>query len=409
VGWVVRARAGGVEREPVRRPGRELLHLGAESGVHETEQPLQALVQEGAVASLVGLEAHEFELAQGLEAVAVAVDRRAHRHRAELGAARFHVEEEEQAVEVDEAVLGEVGGEVVVEVEDALALLAAVVDGLVREQLDRAPHAVLQVGGDGEGVLVRVLVELVVQAGVVVARERLAVQQRGGGAQRGLLAAAEDLGQVEAQVLPLAPLAPLGEPDLAAGEHQDPARAVLAAEDALVEDLAPGEVTRARARQLGRVREVGRELLGERRRAERIVGVRGGERRFADPQVGPVAAPDLERDRQGLAVEIRRGGRAGVAEGREQVRVEGLGGVEARGEVAAGVLGVGVGGEPALGETGELVERRAGARARVHLGLPTREERREVALEHGLEVVAGVELLVVDAGVVVGHERGPAS
>ena len=137
-------------------------------------------MDEEAVARLVSVEADELEVAQSLQAVAEPVGVGLHGDDLELGAAGLHVEEEEQPIHPGQAVVLEIGGvALVVEAEDGLLLAgAAVVDGLAGQQLDRAAHAVLEVAGDGVGVLVAGLLERVVQAAAAVGVEGVAVQER---------------------------------------------------------------------------------------------------------------------------------------------------------------------------------------------------------------------------------------
>src|SRR5205823_4636889 len=106
--------------------------------------------------------------------------------------------------------------------EFLVALVPNVPDILIGQQFDRPTQAVLQVAGDGEGVLVRVVIERVVQDRAVVRTEGVPSQQ---GSRRlegvGLLAA-EDLVYVEKQVFTLAPLVPLDQEDEATGQQDDP-------------------------------------------------------------------------------------------------------------------------------------------------------------------------------------------
>ena len=88
--------------------------------------------------------------------------------------------------------------------------------------------------------LVTVLVQAIQQALTVRRQQAVAVQQHRGGLQRGVLAAAEDLVEVEAQQPVVRPLAALDEQDAAEREQQQPARRVVLAEDAARDDVVPG-------------------------------------------------------------------------------------------------------------------------------------------------------------------------
>ena len=195
-----------------------------EATIHDLEQALQAGLDEGAGLRPFGRQRDELQVAQRLEAVAEAVGVRLHRDHAELPAARLDVEEEEQAVQVGQRLGGEAPGKLVVAVELVVADLAKVPDGLVGDQLDGPTSSVLQVRGDGERVLVAVLVERVVQARPVLRRQHVTMQEAGDGLEGPALPAAEDLSEVEAQVPPLAPAVGVEEERLPACKEQHPAR-----------------------------------------------------------------------------------------------------------------------------------------------------------------------------------------
>ena len=111
-----------------------------------------------------------------------------------------------------------------------------------------------------------VLVEVVEEAAALLGDEALAVQKGRGGLERGAIAAAENLVQVEAQQAVAGPLSAFQKKDLAGGKEQYPARRVLLAEDAAGNDVAPGLAEqRIRRRRLavvlGAVRLEGKRIF----------------------------------------------------------------------------------------------------------------------------------------------------
>ena len=72
-------------------------------------------------------------------------------------------------------------------------------DRLVADELDALPQRVLQVLGDPEGMPVAVLIQPVQEALPAGGQQALAVQQGGGGLERGFFAAGKDLIEIEPQ------------------------------------------------------------------------------------------------------------------------------------------------------------------------------------------------------------------
>ena len=131
---------------------------GAEAVADKAEYLLDAVVDVVAVQGVWGGDSHELEVAEVFEAVALAVCLGL-----QGGVAEFRtgldVEQEQQAIHVAEALEAEVLGKPVVQLEDALlAHFAAIPDGLVADEFDAFAQGVLEVTGDGEGVLVAVVV-----------------------------------------------------------------------------------------------------------------------------------------------------------------------------------------------------------------------------------------------------------
>ena len=241
------------------------------------------MVQIVAVAGFVGGEPRHLQVAQVLQSVALAVGVRAHGRVAQLRA-RLDVEQEEQPVHVAQALSAQGTGQGVVQVEQlVVAHFAHVADDLVADQLDRLPKRVLQVLGHGEGVLVAVLVQAVQQAMALPVRgqQAVAVEQDGGRLERGVVPAAQDLGQVEAQHPVVRPLAALHQQRLAERQQQYPARRMVLAEHAAGRDLLPALVQQRRQR--GRLAvELGRMRLER----ERVVALRGNVVGFQHQQLG---------------------------------------------------------------------------------------------------------------------------
>jgi hypothetical protein len=227
-----------VEREEraVQAPEAEAAHVGAgvelrvegellrvPALVHEAEELGEALVEEVALARLGRAERDLLELAQHLEAVAAEVLLALHRQAAQLARLGLGVEEEEQAEEVDQALVGQLArGAIVVEL--ALADGADVVDGLVAEELDRLAGRELQVRAHADRVLVRALDQRVVQGPARLRREQLAGEERDGDAQRGGIATTKERLEIEAEELTPSPARALREDDLLGPDGERPAR-----------------------------------------------------------------------------------------------------------------------------------------------------------------------------------------
>lgn len=118
------------------------------------KQAAQAIAQEGAVSRLFRRQRDELQVAQALKTVAEAERVALHRHDAELAPARLHVEEEEQTVEVGDALPRQLTNVELLVVRLLLLDLQAVADRLVAEQHDRLLRPELQIRGDRECVLV---------------------------------------------------------------------------------------------------------------------------------------------------------------------------------------------------------------------------------------------------------------
>ncbi len=377
-----------------------------EAVADQAEQALHGVVQVVAVQRFLAGQAHQLQVAQVLEAVALAVRLGVDRRVAEVGA-RLGVEEEEQPVQVAQAFpperLGERGVGAVVHL--VLQHVAQVADGLVADQLDRLAQRVLQVLGDGEGVLVAVLVEVVEQARAVGRQQAAAVQQGGGGLQGGVFAAAENLVEVEAQQPVVRPLAALDQQDAAEREHQQPARRVVAAEDAPGDDVVPGLAQQ----RLGR-RRLAVELQRVRLQRERVFPLRLRVVRAEREQrggAGRAAGGAQHRDFDAV-VERVAGRRLVVAERREQPPEPRA----LQGEPPfRAALALEVAAEPHV-VAGQGAQRRVRRRpaARLRRPAPAVHRRAEVAGEDLRQVVVAVELvLVVDAGESRGGRGGHRS
>ena len=102
-------------------------------------------------------------MAQGFEAEALCVRLSVHGNDAEFAATGFDVEEQEEAIEVGDGLAAEFGGEGGIFEGFFFRDVAAVVEGLVADEFDGLLNAVFEVSRDGEGVFMRVIVELVIQ------------------------------------------------------------------------------------------------------------------------------------------------------------------------------------------------------------------------------------------------------
>ena len=262
---------------------------GGEALLHDAEQRRQAVVQVVAVLRVLGVQRRELEVAKALEAVALAVGVRLHRHRAEFFAARLDVEQEQEAIEPGQRIARQRRRKRRVGVE-RLLLLATPMHGLIGEDFERAPNAMLEVARDGKRVLVAVLVERVVKADARVGREHVLVQEPADRFERVGFAAAEELVKREPEQLALQPLVALCQHRLIAGQQQHPARAAardrVGAEQRVVEQFAPrGFGERCLLQRRG-------DLRVRRLTIERVVVVcaRRRERSVDDPEIRAVVA-----------------------------------------------------------------------------------------------------------------------
>ena len=92
---------------------------------------------------------------------------------------------------------------------------------------------------DGEGVLVAVVVQGVVQAHAFGGEEAVAVEEGGSRLQGGRLTPAQDVVENESQQAVVGPLAPFEQQDLAGSEEHHPTCRMLRAEDAARDDVIP--------------------------------------------------------------------------------------------------------------------------------------------------------------------------
>ena len=166
-------------------------------------------------------------VAQGLEAVAGAVLLALQRRVAQLGP-RLDVQHEQQAVEVAEALAGQLAREILAE-HLFMADLAQVPDCLVSEQLHRFAHAEFQILGHREGVLVRVLVERVEERDAIRRAEAVGMQQRRHRPERRRVAPREDLREIEPEQSLLAPLRAIDQSHLVGAVHEHPPRRLIGA------------------------------------------------------------------------------------------------------------------------------------------------------------------------------------
>ena len=100
----------------------------------------------------------------------------------------------------------------------------------------------LEVRRDGEGVLVAVVVQRVVQAHAFGGEEAVAVEEGGRGLQGGRLAPAQDVVENESQQAVVSPLAPFKQQDLAGSEEHHPTCRMLRSEDSARDDVVPGRL-----------------------------------------------------------------------------------------------------------------------------------------------------------------------
>ena len=302
----------------VERTGQNVRVAAVEAVPDQPEQGLYALVDVVAVQGLAAGEAHELQVAQVFQAVALAVRLGVHRGVAELRP-RLDVEQEQQAVHVAQGFLAQLPRELVVEpVHPLLANLAQVPDGLVADELDGFAQRVLEVRGDGEGVSVAVVVQAVEQTHAFVGHQAFAVQKCGSRLQGGRLAPAHDVVEDEAEQAVVGPLAPFEQQDLARREENHPTRGMPLTEDSARDDVAPGLLQngfrwRGLAVVLRPVRPEGEGVLVV---SVRVVGAQYEKLCGALPNSGRVEHGHFVA---GLVVQQVVRGLKVVAEGRQQV------------------------------------------------------------------------------------------
>ena len=209
------------------RAGMGNLWIAAED---QGEELSQGGVKVEAVPGLVPFKRDALHLPQALQAVGGAVGFGVHGGVVQLRPG-LHIEEEEQPVEVPEALQGEAGGvQVALAEEGGLSAGADVVNGLVAQDLHRLPEGVAEVVGDGGGVPSGLCLHSVQQSLSFGGAEALSVEQHRDGLKGGGLPPGEDFVQVEPEGPLLPPLLPVQKQNLAApGEKEPPGR------------LAPGE------------------------------------------------------------------------------------------------------------------------------------------------------------------------
>ena len=253
--------------------------------------------------------------------------------------------------------------------------------------------------------LVAVVVQAVEQALAVRRQQAVAVQQRGGGLQRGILSAAENLVEVEAQQAIVRPLAPLDQQDAAEREHQQPARRMVLTENAAGDDLVPGLAQQ----RLGR-RRLAVELQPMRVELERVFAFRlrvvGAEREQGGG--AGLAARGAEHGHLVAVVELMIGGTPLVAECGEKVPEP----LALQGQpLSAAAFAIEVAAEPHI-LAGQRSQRRVRRLPPLGLGqlAPAIHGRPDVAAEDLRQIVVAVELvLVVDAGEGGGGRGGHGS
>ena len=209
----------------------------------EPEEQADGVVEEIAVALLVGVESDAFEVAEGFEGVAFDVVLAFDREVAELGSG-LQIKDEKEPVEVAQAAAGEflfelLGGCV----EDAFfPNVADVVNGFVAEQLDALADGVLEVLGHGEGVAMGVFVERIEEGEAFRRADGFPVQECGGGAEGAGVFAAEYGLEVEGEIAPLGPFRAVDQAEVTERGKQHPARRFFEGEDMLGDDVLPRRV-----------------------------------------------------------------------------------------------------------------------------------------------------------------------
>jgi hypothetical protein len=234
-----------------------------------------------------------------------------------------------------------------------------------------------------------------VEGDPLIGGEHILVEEAADGAKGIRLAPTEDLIPVKMEVAPFGPLLALAKPGLAPGKEKNPPRGGLETEDPLVQEVPPGFIREFL------VLVFQGELRSEGILQERVIGlvllVQAAEGRLENPEIWVAVPGEGEKDGERLAVvDGLDVGMPFVPQGGQEAGMEIL--REAK-PLDGGSLFVRLcaeGKEP-LREVGQLAVGRL-LPVLVLLALPALEDHLEIALEERLEVVAGVELRVLDAG-----------
>ena len=227
------------------RSGDQLaVQAGSAALAHKTEELAQGGVEVVALAGLGGVERDEFEVAQGLQAVALRVDVAfldGHIPKLWTG---LDVEEEHEPIDEPEALQAEVGRVhgVFARVETLFALLrlfAELGHGFVAEEFDGGTERVFEVLADSEGVLVGIRIQAFEKALPLTGSKALAVQEGGGGLQCVGFLAVEDFRPVEAEEAVVRPFVAVDQKPLGGTNEKHMARRLLGTEDRVRKNLRP--------------------------------------------------------------------------------------------------------------------------------------------------------------------------
>ena len=393
----------------VERAGQKVGFAAVKTVPDQPKQRLDTFVDVVAVRGFVACEADEFEVAQVFQTVPFAVCLGVNRSVAEFRAG-LDVEQEQQAVHVAQGFQAQLTGKLVVELIYAfLAHLPQIPDGLVANKLNGFAERVLEVFGDGEGVFVAVVVQVVEQTHAFGGEQTVPVQEGGGGLKSRKFAPAQDVVKYKAQQAVVGPLAAFDQQDLAGREEQYPTSRMPLAKYAPGDDVVPGFLQEGFRRRDFTV--VLHQVGAERERvfifSVRVVGAEDEQLCRAMPDAASVEHGDFIA---GLVVQDVVGRGEVVAQGGQELAKPvalqtnaGLVAALATKLLAKFKVGAGQGAQGLIGGALSVLGFRGGFAPSGRGGL-------DIVGEDFRQVVVAVELvLVLDAGESGGHVRSASA
>ena len=215
--------------------------------VYHGEKPPQRVVDEIAVLRGRFLHLHALQVTELVEGITVEIDLVVGGQDAKLGAC-LGIEDEEQAIDDGDAVVLHVLLEGIIGLVDSLvSYFMDIVDGLIGQALDGMDDALLQVLGDGEGILGGLFLQAVHQCTLALGGKALPATEQ---VEQSIIVAVGrngDFGkqflQVEDKITATFELLLLKQVDAVAGKHEDVVRTLVGRK---IEDFLDGLVDQLR-------------------------------------------------------------------------------------------------------------------------------------------------------------------